>query len=77
MINEKLLDEAILEVCKKRMGDTLRHAIIHDTPEMGEVYSLYLKKVERKKFARAEMRFQIIGWVAVAVGVVIAVKVLS
>lgn len=46
MIDEKLLDEAILEVAKKRMGQELRNAIIYGSPEMGEVYNLYLDKVK-------------------------------
>jgi hypothetical protein len=49
MIDEKLLDEAILEVAKKRIGTELRNAIIYGNPEMGEVYNLYLDKVKAKK----------------------------
>lgn len=77
MINEKLLDEAILEVAKKRMGEELRNAIIYGSPEMSQVYKLYLDKVSEKKGARSELRFQLGAWTAICVGVVCVVKALS
>ena len=46
MINEKLLDEAILEVAKERMGQELRNAVIYGSPEMSKVYGVYLDKVK-------------------------------
>lgn len=49
MIDEKLLDEAILEVAKERMGKELREAVIYGSPEMGKVYALYLDKVDADK----------------------------
>lgn len=55
MINEKLLDEAILEVHKKRMGQELRNAIIYGSPEMGEVYNLYLDKVKAQRSVYSEV----------------------
>ena len=77
MINEKLLDEAILEVAKERIGQELRNAVIYGSPEMSKVYALYLNKVDEKKAARGELRFQLIAWTAVCVGVVAVVKALS
>jgi hypothetical protein len=48
MIDEKLLDEVILQVFKKRLAAELRNfALYNDNKDVGEIYAAYIEKSEK------------------------------
>jgi len=48
MIDEKLLDEVILQVFKKRLAAELRNfALYNDNKDVGEIYAMYMDKQEK------------------------------
>ncbi len=65
MINEKLLDKAILEHHKKILAKELHECIIYGSNDMSQIYGLYLKKTEERRPKNWRMQFAF--WQAVIV----------
>lgn len=65
MINEKLLDEAILEHHKKILMQEIRNQVVFGHKDLSQIYGLYLKKTEERR--PKNWRFQFSFWLAVVV----------